>query len=149
MTAFITPFLASSVNIALPTINTEFSVTDQALLNWVVTGFMLSAAIFVVPFGRIADQFGRKRVFVIGLLIVVVSSVLCALSDSVLMLIVSRAIEGFGSAMIFGTSMAILTSVYPVKERGKALGINVAVTYAGLSRGHRWAASSRTSGTGG
>jgi Arabinose efflux permease len=135
MTAFTTPFLASSVNIALPTINADFSVTDQALLNWVVTGFMLSAAIFVVPFGRIADEFGRKKVFAAGLLIVVVSSLLCSLSNSVYMLIASRAVEGVGSAMIFGTSMAILTSAYPLKERGKVLGINVAVTYVGLSLG--------------
>jgi EmrB/QacA subfamily drug resistance transporter len=135
MTAFITPFLASSVNIALPTINADFAVTDQALLNWTVTSFMLSAAIFVVPFGRLADEFGRKKVFVTGLLIVVVSSLLCSMSSSIYMLIASRAIEGFGSAMIFGTSMAILTSVYPLKERGKVLGINVAITYAGLSLG--------------
>jgi EmrB/QacA subfamily drug resistance transporter len=135
LTAFTTPFLSTSVNIALPTINTEFAVADQALLNWVVTGFILSAAIFVVPFGHIADQFGRKKVFVAGLLIVVMSSVLCAASNSILMLIVSRAIEGIGSAMIFGTSVAILTSAYPLKERGKVLGINIAVTYAGLSLG--------------
>jgi EmrB/QacA subfamily drug resistance transporter len=135
LTAFTTPFLSTSVNIALPTINTEFAVTDQALLNWVVTGFILSAAIFVVPFGRIADQFGRKKVFVAGLLIIVISSVLCAASNSIIMLIASRAIEGMGSAMIFGTSVAILTSVYPQKERGKVLGINIAVTYLGLSLG--------------
>jgi EmrB/QacA subfamily drug resistance transporter len=135
LTAFTTPFLSTSVNIALPTINTEFAVTDQALLNWVVTGFILSAAIFVVPFGRIADQFGRKKVFVAGLLIIVISSVLCAASNSIIMLIASRAIEGMGSAMIFGTSVAILTSAYPQKERGKVLGINIAVTYLGLSLG--------------
>jgi MFS family permease len=92
LTVFTTPFLSTSVNISLPTINTDFAVTDQALLNWVVTGFILSAAIFVVPFGRIADQFGRKKVFVTGLLIIVVSSVLCAASNSIVMLIASRAI---------------------------------------------------------
>lgn len=135
MTAFITPFLGSSVNIALPAINADFSITDQALLGWVVTAFMLAAAIFVVPFGRIADIFGRRIVFLSGLSIVVISSVLCSVSTSVMMLIVARAIEGFGSAMIFGTSVAILTAAFPVKERGKALGINVAVTYAGLSLG--------------
>ncbi len=135
MTAFITPFLASSVNIALPTINTDFAVTDQALLQWVVLGFLLSAAIFVVPFGRIADIFGRKTIFVSGLSIVVVSSLLCTVSNSIYMLIASRVLEGFGSAMIFGTSMAILTAAYPAKERGKVLGINVAITYVGLSLG--------------
>ena len=135
MASFVTPFLASSVNVALPTINADFAVPDQALLGWVVTGFLLSAAIFVVPFGRIADIFGRKKIFVAGLSIIVISSLLCSISSSIFMLIASRAVEGFGSAMIFGTSIAILTSVFPANERGKVLGVNVAVTYLGLSTG--------------
>jgi len=135
MASFITPFLASSVNVALPTINRDFAVTDQALLGWVVTGFLLSAAIFVVPFGRIADIFGRKKVFIAGMLILIVSSLLCSISSSIYMLIASRAVEGFGSAMIFGTAIAMITSVFPARERGNVLGINVAVVYLGLSTG--------------
>jgi EmrB/QacA subfamily drug resistance transporter len=135
MASFITPFLGSSVSIALPTINADFAVPDQALLGWVVTGFLLSAAVFVVPFGRIADILGRKKIFVAGLSIIVISSLLCSISSSIFMLIASRALEGFGSAMIFGTSIAILTSVFPADERGKVLGINVAVIYLGLSTG--------------
>jgi EmrB/QacA subfamily drug resistance transporter len=135
MASFITPFLASSVTVALPTINSDFAVTDQALLGWVVTGFLLSAAIFVVPFGRIADVFGRKKIFIIGMLVLAVSSLLCSISSSVYMLIASRAVEGFGSAMIFGTSVAILTSAFPASERGKVLGINVAIVYLGASTG--------------
>lgn len=135
MASFITPFLASSVNVALPTINSDFKVPDQALLGWIVTGFLLSAAVFVVPFGRIADIFGRKKIFVLGLSIVTVSSLLCSISSSIQMLIASRLVEGLGSAMIFGTSIAILTSVFPAQERGKVLGINVAIVYLGLSLG--------------
>jgi EmrB/QacA subfamily drug resistance transporter len=135
MTSFITPFLASSVNVALPTINTDFAVPDQALLGWVVTGFLLSAAIFVVPFGGVADIYGRKKIFVAGLLVIVISSLLCAISNSIHMLIASRVVEGLGSAMIFGTSIAILTSVFPAQERGKVLGINVAIVYLGVSVG--------------
>ena len=134
MAAFITPFLGSSVNIAIPTITSEFHA-DNFLMNWVVLGFLLSAAIFVVPFGRIADIIGRKTIFTIGLAVIVVSSLLCSVSNSVIMLIASRLLEGFGSAMIFGTLVAILTAAYPAKERGKVLGINVAITYLGLSAG--------------
>jgi len=135
MAAFITPFLASSVNIALPTINSDFHLTDETLLSWVALGFLLSAAICVVPFGRLADIHGRKTFFVAGLLVIVVSSFLCSISNSVYMLIASRAIEGIGSAMIFGTAVAILTAAFPAKERGKVLGINVSITYLGLSAG--------------
>lgn len=135
MASFITPFLASSVTVALPTINSDFAVTDQSLLGWVVTGFLLSAAIFVVPFGRVADVSGRKKIFVIGMLVLIVSSFLCSISSSIQMLIISRAVEGFGSAMIFGTSIAMLTSVFPVSVRGRVLGINVAVVYLGASTG--------------
>jgi EmrB/QacA subfamily drug resistance transporter len=135
MSAFITPFLSSSINIALVSIGREFPGTDEIMLGWVVTAFLLSAAIFVVPFGRIADIFGRRKFFTIGLGVIVISSFLCFISNSVLMLVVSRAIEGFGAAMIFGTAMAILTAAYPAKERGKVLGINVAITYTGLSLG--------------
>ena len=96
---------------------------------------LLSAAIFVVPFGRIADEFGRKKIFVAGLLIVAVSSLLCSVSSSIYMLIASRAVEGVGSAMIFGTAVAILTSVTPPDQRGKALGIYTTAVYLGLSTG--------------
>jgi EmrB/QacA subfamily drug resistance transporter len=135
MTSFLTPFLSSSVNVALPTINSDFHVPDQALLGWVVTGFLLSAAIFVVPFGRIADMFGRKIVFIMGLSIIVISSLLCSVSNSIQMLIASRVVEGLGSAMIFGTGIAILTATFPAKERGKVLGVNVAFVYLGISAG--------------
>lgn len=135
MTSFITPFLASSVNVALPSINTDFAIPDQALLGWIVTGFLLSAAVFVVPFGRIADMRGRKKMFVSGLLIIVVSSFFCSISTTELMLIASRIIEGVGSAMIFGTGIAILTSAFPAKHRGNVLGINVAIVYVGSSTG--------------
>ena len=113
MAAAITPFLASSVNIALPTINSDLHVPDQTLLDWVALGFLLSAAICVVPFGRLADIHGRKTFFVAGLSIVVISSLLCSVSNSIYMLIASRAVEGIGSAMIFGTAVAILTAAFP------------------------------------
>ncbi len=135
MSSFITPFLTSSVTVALPAINSEFSIPDQSLLGWIVTAFLLSAAIFIVPFGRIADIYGRRRVFLAGLVVVIVSSLLCSISTGVHMLIASRMVEGVGSAMIFGTSIAILASVFPLRERGRVLGINVAAAYLGLSTG--------------
>ena len=134
MSSFLTPFTSSSVNIALPSIGTQLSL-DAVELSWVATAYLLAAATFLVPFGRIADIRGRKRVFRFGIIIDAVASVLCATSHSGAWLIVFRALQGVGGAMIFGTGVAILTSVFPPNERGRALGINVAATYTGLSVG--------------
>ncbi len=134
LTSFLTPFIGSSVNIALPSIGREFHL-DAVLLSWISTSFLLSAAIFLVPFGRIADIYGRKKIFLYGISIYTASCLLSALSPSAFVLISLRFIQGIGSAMIFGTGVAILTSVFPPGERGRALGINVASVYLGLSLG--------------
>ena len=132
--AFLTPFMGSSINIALPTIGAEFAA-NAALLSWVATAFLLSAAMFRVPFGKIADIWGRKKVFVIGAALYGLTSLLCGLAWSTEALIALRALQGIGSTMVFATGVAILTSVFPPNERGKALGLNVTATYLGLSLG--------------
>ena len=134
LSAFITPFLSSSVNIALPTIGTEFKM-NAVSLGWVSTSYLLAAAAFLVPFGRIADIHGRKRIFLYGISVTTLASLLCGISGSEGLLVAFRVLQGLGSSMMFGTGVAILTSVFPAQERGKALGINVASTYVGLSAG--------------
>ena len=134
LSSFLAPFMGSSINIALPSIAKEF-VMDAVSLSWVATSYLLATAVFLVPFGRIADIHGRKRIFTYGISIYTVSSILSAISTSAVMLISFRILQGIGGAMIFGTGIAILTSVFPVGERGRALGINVAVVYLGLSLG--------------
>ncbi|MGQ9609318.1 MAG: MFS transporter [bacterium] len=134
LASFLTPFMLSSVNIALPKIGDEFSL-NAILLSWVTISYTLASAMFLVPFGRIADIYGRRKVFSYGMVVYTLASALCASSVSSSMLIISRVIQGIGGAMIFGTSVAILTSTYPSNERGRVLGINVAVVYIGLSLG--------------
>jgi EmrB/QacA subfamily drug resistance transporter len=90
---------------------------------------------FLVPFGRIADIYGRKKIFTGGVIIYTLSSLLAAISTSAAMLISFRVLQGIGGAMIFGTGVAILTSVFPPGDRGRALGINAAAVYIGLSLG--------------
>ncbi len=132
--SFLTPFMGSSINIALPTIGNELAM-DAISLGWVATAYLLSAAMFLVPFGRLADIYGRKRIFTYGILTYTVAAILSAMATSATMLIASRVLQGVGGAMIFSTGVAILTSVFPAEERGKALGINVAAVYTGLSLG--------------
>jgi EmrB/QacA subfamily drug resistance transporter len=134
LAAFLAPFMGSAVNIALPAIGRRFGA-DPVILGWVATAYLLAAAVFLVPFGRLADIYGRKKIFLIGISLYTVSSLLTALAPSILALIGFRVLQGFGAALIFGTAIAILTSVFPPGERGKALGINTAAVYLGLSLG--------------
>ena len=132
ITSFINPFLGAAINIALPSISEEFNMGAVGM-SWVAMSFLLSSAVFLVPLGKLADIRGRKRVFFLGNLILTASSILCALSSSGAILIAFRGIQGIGSAMVFGTGIAIITSVYPPQERGKAIGITVTAVYVGLS----------------
>ncbi|MBW1768952.1 MAG: MFS transporter [Deltaproteobacteria bacterium] len=134
LTSFMIPFVGSSINIALPAIGETFQM-NAVLLSWVATSYLLSAAVFLVPFGRLADIYGRKKIFAYGIVTFTLSSFLSGISVSSLMLILFRIFHGMGSAMIFATGIAILTSVFPPEERGRALGINVAAVYIGLSLG--------------
>ena len=131
---FLTPFMSSAINIALPAMGAEFSAS-AIILSWIPTAYLLAAAMFAVPFGRIADIFGMKRIFNYGVLIFTVSSLLSAVAPSAEILIIFRILQGIGSAMIFVTGLAIITSVYPPNQRGKAIGINIATVYIALSLG--------------
>lgn len=134
LSSFLTPFMVSAVNIALPAIGKTFKA-DAVLLSWIATAYLLAAAVSLVPFGKLADIYGRKRIYLLGMVLFAISSWLAALSGSVPLLIFFRIFQGVGTAMIFATGMAILTSVFPPQERGKVLGIAVAAVYAGLSCG--------------
>lgn len=134
MASFLTPFMGTSINIALPSIGKEFSM-DAVSLSWVSTAYLLAAAMFLVPLGRLADIRGRKKVFLAGMVGYTIVSFLCTLASSESMLIALRALQGFTDAMMFGTSTAIVTSVYPAEQRGRALGVTVACVYAGSALG--------------
>jgi EmrB/QacA subfamily drug resistance transporter len=132
--AFLTPFLGSAVNLALPAIGKDLNA-NAIELGWVISSFILASAIFLLPFGRLADIIGRKKVFSSGILLFTISTFLIIFSRSITSLIVLRILQGIASAMIFGTSLAIITSVFQPGERGKAMGINITAVYLGLSLG--------------
>jgi len=134
LSSFLTTFMGSSINIALPSIGREFQM-DAVLLSWVATSYILATAMFLLPFGRLADIHGRKRILTCGIFIFTISSLLLSFAPSAIVLISLRVVQGIGSAMIFASAIAIISSVFPVGERGKALGITVATTYLGLSLG--------------
>jgi len=132
--AFLPAFANSAINVALPPIGAEFGM-DAVLLGWVVTAHLLAMAVFMVPLGRAADIWGRKRFFTLGMATFTIFSLFCAFTSTGSLLILFRFFQGVGSSMIFGTAVALLTSVFPPGERGRALGINVTAVYLGLSLG--------------
>lgn len=134
LATFVTPFSMAAVSIALPAIGAEFGM-DTILMGWVSTSFLLSSAAFLVIFGRLADIHGRKRIFTCGAIIFAAASFAISISPSPDFLIFMRIVQGVGGSMIATTSVALITSVFPPGERGKALGINSAAVYTGLSAG--------------
>ena len=132
--AFLTPFLGSAVNLALPSIGKDLNAS-AIQLGWVISSFILSSAIFLLPLGRFADIIGRKKIFSLGILLFIISTSLIIFSHSITSLIFLRVFQGISAAMIFGTSLAIITSVFEPGERGRAMGINITAVYLGLSCG--------------
>lgn len=134
LASFLTPFMDSATNIALPSIGSDLAM-DAISFSWVRTAYLLTTAMFLVPLSRLADIHGRKRFFTYGMAVFSLGALLIGLSASPEMLIATRVVQGLGSAMIFGTGVAMLTSAFPPQERGRVLGLNVAAVYLGLSLG--------------
>lgn len=126
--------MGASINLALPQIAHDYDMNSIGQ-SWILTSFLIASAIFQVPFGRLADIVGRKRIFVYGSLIITIASAACILPYGGTYLIACRVFQGIGSAMTFSTGMAILTAVFEPKERGRAMGVNVAVVYLSLALG--------------
>lgn len=132
--AFATPLMLSSANVALPAIARDLSL-DAVMLAWVPMAYLMASTIFVLIFGRIADTAGRKRIFLIGTAAVIISSVFAALSVNSTMLLSARFLQGVSAAMLYATQMALVTSAFPAKVRGKMIGLVVSCIYVGLSAG--------------
>jgi EmrB/QacA subfamily drug resistance transporter len=134
LASFLTPFMGSSVNVAIPAISAEFAA-NAIILSWIPTAYLLTSAMVSIPMGRVADIYGMKKIFILGITIFTLSSFGAAIAPSVYFLILFRALQGVGSAMIFVTGLAIITAVFPPREMGKAIGINITVVYIGLVLG--------------
>jgi len=134
LTSFLTPFTGSALNLALPSLGAEYGASPSAL-GWVLGSFLLAAIVVLLPFGKLADRYGKRRFFIMGNGIFALTSFLAIFAPSLPWLIAARAAQGLGSAMTFATSMSILTLVIPKERRGWAMGWNVAVVYTGLTLG--------------
>ena len=122
------------VNVALPTIQRGFhaSLSD---LQWVIDAYALSLAALMLTAGSLADRFGRRVVFAIGVGIFTVGSLLCGVSGSAAFLCVARAAQGVGGATMFATSLALLSDAFRGRDRGTAFGVFGAVTGVSVAVG--------------
>ena len=134
LATFLTSFGMTSINIALPSIGRELSL-DAVMLSWLVNVFIFAAGAFLVPFGKLADIYGRKKIFTYGLLAFTVASIGSAFSNSGGMLICFRILQGIGSGANYCVGVSIVTSVFSSKELGKVFGINLTAVYLGQSLG--------------
>ena len=125
---------ASIVNLALPTLKDYFN-TDIATIEWVMLSYLLTVTTLLLTLGRLSDMYGRKPMFLAGLLIFTLGSGLCSLSASAGQLIAFRVVQGLGASMLMANSLAIITDVFPHTERGKALGLMGTVVSIGYITG--------------
>ncbi|MHC1784964.1 MAG: MFS transporter [Anaerolineaceae bacterium] len=134
MGVFLATIDGSIVNIALPTL-VKVLDTDFAKVQWVVLGYMLTITTLLLGFGRLADMYGKKKLYMAGMVIFTVGSLLCGLAPSIGVLIGSRVIQGVGGAMMMAIGTAIVTESFPDRERGKALGIQGSIVSVGIIAG--------------
>jgi EmrB/QacA subfamily drug resistance transporter len=131
---FLTTFMVSSVNIALPAIDDEWHVS-AVTLSWISLAYILAAAALLMPAGRLADLKGRKRLFVAGMIVFTIFSFASVFAPSASVLILFRVLQGVGTAMLYACTVAMVALAYPPETRGQAIGIQVASVYLGLTGG--------------
>lgn len=121
--AFLAFLDATIVNIAFPDISRSFAGSGRDALSWVLDGYFVVIAALLVPAGGLADRFGHKRVFLIGIAGFTAASLLCALAPSLGLLIAFRVLQGIGAALIAPTSLALVLDAFPVERRAAGVGL--------------------------
>lgn len=119
---FMTTLDSSIVNVALPTMSRELGTT-MAGIEWVVTSYLITICATILLFGRLGDIVGKSKVFKIGIGVFTLGSLFCGLSNSLIMLILSRIIQAIGAGAAMATNQGIITETFPPTKRGRALGM--------------------------
>src|SRR6187431_1356201 len=122
------------VNVALPTIQDDLNLKTSEL-EWVVTGYALTFGAFMLTGGKLADLMGRRRIFVIGLVVFTASSLACGLANGAEVLIGARVVQGLGAALMNPATLSIIVATFPARQRGTAIGIWAGVSALALAIG--------------
>ncbi|MDR2623946.1 MAG: MFS transporter [Methanobrevibacter sp.] len=136
--SFLVAFATSSISVALPQISISLAdihgnLVSGVLQNWIAASFLLSIAIFSVPFGKLTGTFGLKKSFLLGIIVFTIFSILSSCSSSAEFLIILRFLQGLGASIINITTLAMVTEAFPPQKRGKGIGLNTAGIYIGLT----------------
>ena len=134
MGVFLATIDASIVNVALPTLVRSFN-TQFAVVQWVALSYMLTLATLILSMGRLGDLRGKKRIYMIGMIVFTVGSALCGLSQTVYWLIFFRVLQAIGASMMAALGTAIVTEAFPASERGRALGTIGGIVSIGIITG--------------
>ena len=124
----------SIVNVAMPTLKNDFNTT-LAVIEWVAMAYMLALTIFLPLFGRLADIFGRSRMYNIGFVVFTIGSAFCGVANTASFLIGARVLQAVGAGLLQANSVALITQAFPPNERGRAIGIQGAVQAIAMSVG--------------
>ncbi len=124
----------SIVNIAMPTLKTTFNVS-MAVIEWIAIAYTLALTVFLPLFGRLADMFGRSKLYNIGFVVFSAGSLLCGMSPTASFMIASRVIQAIGAGLLQANSVALITHAFPAYERGRAIGIQGAVQAISMALG--------------
>lgn len=134
MGIFLATIDGSIVNVSLPTM-VEALDTDFATIQWVVLSYLLTVTTLQTIIGRLADMYGKKRLYTLGFVVFTFGSFLCGMAPTAGWLIGFRVLQGVGAALILALGIAILTEAFPASERGRALGIGGAIVSIGIVTG--------------
>ncbi|MCL4437711.1 MFS transporter, partial [Patescibacteria group bacterium] len=124
----------SIVNVAMPTMEHSF-VVPMSIIEWVAMAYMLTLTVFLPLFGRLADMFGRTKMYNIGFIVFTIGSALCGIAPNANFLIFSRVLQAIGAGLLQANSVAIITQAFPSNELGKAIGLQGSVQAIAMSVG--------------
>lgn len=134
LASFLTPFAGSALSAALPDVGRAYGAGPDSLA-WILQSFLLGCIVFMLPVGKVTEKAGCRLVFMAGMAVFVISALIAPLQTEYAGFLVSRALQGLGSAMIFATNNSILSLTFPPEKRGFAMGWNISMVFLGSTLG--------------
>ncbi|MDF2565316.1 MAG: drug resistance transporter, EmrB/QacA subfamily [Massilibacillus sp.] len=125
---------ASIVNVALPVISQKLGA-ELSVVQWVVSAYLLVISSLLPLFGKVGDMYGRRRVYLSGMVLFAIGSLICGMSNTIWMLVIARIVQAVGASMLMSNAPAIVSTTFPGKDRGRALGMNGTVVALGSLTG--------------